>query len=217
MTRLLNILVKQFRRVVWITQNLSKIIDGYKYASNLRAPLGGSADVEHPVIELPEDASDNPLRKYFYAHGEGRGITKWDHYFDIYNRHLKKFIGHEVRVLEIGVHSGGSLEMWKNYFGPQAHIYGLDIEESCKKYSDPRNNIEVFIGSQGDKAFWKSFKEKIPVVDVIIDDGSHNADDQIITLEEMLPHLRPGGVYVCEGNKRIMKGITWYFTGLVMN
>jgi hypothetical protein len=35
----------------------------------------------------------NPLRDYFEAHHEGRGIWKWDHYFVMYHRHLSKFVG----------------------------------------------------------------------------------------------------------------------------
>jgi hypothetical protein len=35
-------------------------------------------------------------------------------------------------------------------------------------------------------------------VDVLIDDGGHHPEQQKVTLEEMLQHLRPGGVYICE-------------------
>src|SRR5262245_3116872 len=63
------------------------------------------------------DGPENPLQSYFDAHTEGRGIWKWTHYFDIYHRHLSKFIGREVHLLEIGVYSGGSLQMWRDYLG----------------------------------------------------------------------------------------------------
>src|SRR5438067_13766465 len=56
-------------------------------------------------------ASANPLRQFFDARSEGRGIWKWLHYFDIYDRHFSRFRGEAVHVLEIGVYSGGSLEM----------------------------------------------------------------------------------------------------------
>ena len=41
-----------------------------------------------------------------------RGIFKWHHYFDVYERHLARFRGSPVRVLEIGVKNGGSLSLW---------------------------------------------------------------------------------------------------------
>lgn len=44
---------------------------------------------------------------YFVTHNTGPGIWKWLHYFDIYHRHLQKFRGKEVNILEIGIYSGG--------------------------------------------------------------------------------------------------------------
>lgn len=138
----------------------------------------------------------NPLRSYFESHHEGRGIYKWLHYFDIYHRHLRKFVGRETRVVEIGVYGGGSLQMWRHYFGPKSQIFGVDIHEECKRCEGER--IRVFIGDQADRGFWSDFKDRVPAVDVIIDDGGHLPEQQLVTLEEMLPHLRPGGVYICE-------------------
>jgi hypothetical protein len=117
---------------------------------------------------------------FFEAHKKGHGIWKWNHYFDIYHRHFSRFRGQEVHVLEIGIYSGGSLEMWKDYFGAACRIYGVDIEPSCKAYED--NTVKVFIGDQADRSFWQRFKP----------------EQQMAALEELLPHLRPGGVYLCE-------------------
>ncbi len=138
----------------------------------------------------------NPLKSYFDSHKEGRGVWKWVHYFEIYHRHFSKFVGREVHVLEIGVYSGGSLQMWTEYFGPKCRVYGVDIEEACAAYQDDRTKI--IVGDQSDRRFWKRFKEENPAIDILIDDGSHEPEHQIVTLEEMLPHLRPGGVYLCE-------------------
>jgi len=138
----------------------------------------------------------NPLREYFEDHMEGRGIWKWEHYLDIYHRHLAKFRGQRVDVLEIGVYSGGSLEMWRSYFGERSHIYGVDIKQACKRYENDR--VSVFIGDQADRAFWSSFRRSVDGIDVVIDDGGHRPKQQRVTLEEMLPYLRPGGVYLCE-------------------
>lgn len=143
----------------------------------------------------PRDGA-NPLRAYFDSVAHGRGIWKWLHYFDIYHRHFQKFIGKEVRVVEVGIYSGGSLDMWKAYFGPKCRIYGVDIEQACKAYEDERTR--VFIGDQGDREFWKEFRQQVPDVDIVIDDGGHLPEQQIVTLEEMLPYLRRGGVYLCE-------------------
>jgi hypothetical protein len=142
----------------------------------------------------------------------GQGIWKWNHYFDIYDRHFRRFRGGEVQILEIGVYSGGSLEMWWDYFGSRCQIYGVDIEPTCKAYEG--DSIRVFVGDQGDRRFWKRFRSVVPRLDVVIDDGSHRPEDQIVTLEELLPYLRPGGVYLCEDVQGVFNGFALYVLGL---
>ena len=87
--------------------------------------------------------------------------------------------------------------MWRDYFGPNAHIYGVDINPDCKVYE--RDGIKVFIGDQADRSFWRDyFCTKVPKLDIVIDDGGHKYEQQVVSLEELLPHLRPNGVYLCE-------------------
>src|SRR4030081_2778881 len=70
------------------------------------------------VLNKPQEVSDqtNPLRDFFNRHRQGRGIWKWDHYFDIYHRHFSRFRGREVHVLEIGIYSGGRPAKRCGYF-----------------------------------------------------------------------------------------------------
>jgi hypothetical protein len=138
----------------------------------------------------------NPLWRHFDGNREGPGIWKWEHYFGIYHRHLAKFVGSAAHIVEVGVYSGGSLGMWRDYFGPRCRISGIDIEEACRIYARP--GIEIFIGDQADRHFWSEFRQVAPPIDVVLDDGGHEPEQQMVTLEETLPHLRPGGVYVCE-------------------
>lgn len=142
------------------------------------------------------DHEENPLATYFNAHRDGPGIWKWQHYFELYHRHFQKFVGKKSTVLEIGVYSGGSLGMWKHYFGKQCQIFGVDIQQDCRVYSD--DQIKIAIGDQGDPKFWTSFKAQTPMLDVVIDDGGHKPEQQLTTFQEILPHIRPGGVYLCE-------------------
>jgi hypothetical protein len=146
-----------------------------------------SSEDEHPA---------GPIEAYAKAHTTGLGIHKWDHYLPVYDRHFAKFRGTEVHILEIGVFSGGSLEMWRDYFGPKAHIYGVDVREACLSYETDRTRI--FIGDQSDAAFWAKFRAEVPNLDIVVDDGGHRAPEQIATIEGLLPHMRPGGVFVCE-------------------
>jgi hypothetical protein len=170
-----------------------------------------------PDYSEPTDSPNlsNPLRAFFEARTEGPGIWKWNHYFDIYDRHFSRFRGQDVRVLEIGIYSGGSLEMWRDYFGPRSQIYGVDIQPACKAYES--DFVKVFIGDQADRNFWKHFKNEAQPIDIVIDDGGHLPEQQIVTFEELLPHLRPGGVYLCEDVQGTFNSFASYVYGFAQN
>ena len=136
----------------------------------------------------------NDLEKYFRENTE-RGVGKWAHYFDVYDRHFCKYRNKELIILEIGVSQGGSLQMWKHYFGNKAKIYGIDINPICKFEEE---NIEILIGSQEDRKFLQEVKRKIPKLDILIDDGGHTMKQQKVTFEELFPHIKEEGVYLCE-------------------
>lgn len=135
------------------------------------------------------------LEKYF-RNNTGRLIYKWDHYFDVYERHFKRFRNKEITILEIGVSQGGSLQMWKDYFGDRAKTFGIDIDPRCKNLEE--ENIKIFIGSQSDKKFLRKVKEQMPKIDIIIDDGGHTMKQQIVSYEALFDHLKEDGVYLCE-------------------
>ena len=147
---------------------------------------------------LGSDSADssNPLWDHFCQNKTGPGIWKWTHYFDAYHRHFSRFRGQAVNLLEIGIYSGGSLPMWLAYLGDKSKIYGVDIEDACKSYESDR--IQVFIGDQEDRTFWKRFRDSAPEIQILVDDGGHTPEQQMVTLEEMLPVMPPGSVYMCE-------------------
>ena len=107
------------------------------------------------------------LRRYFDANTD-RQIMKWDHYFDIYERHFSAYRGREISMLEIGVAHGGSLQMWHHYFGPQARIVGLDIDERCREFVDTGVTIEI--GSQADRPFLARVAREHGPFDIVLDD-----------------------------------------------
>ena len=92
----------------------------------------------------------NDLEKYF-TNNKGWLIHKWMHYFDIYDMHFSRFRNTSVNIVEIGVFQGGSLRMWKDYFGDKCKIYGIDINPDCLVFSE--DQIEIIIGSQDDDIF----------------------------------------------------------------
>ena len=138
---------------------------------------------------------DNPLEQYFEAH-QGRQIHKWVHYWDIYHRHLQKYRGTPAVIVEFGIQYGGSSQMWREYFGPDAKIYGVDIDPRCKAWEE--ESFQVFIGDQGDPDFLRRIADEIGPVDVVIEDGGHFPLHQITTFEVFYPLIRRGGVFLIE-------------------
>ena len=98
-------------------------------------------------------------------------------------------------VLEIGVSTGRSLKMWKEYFNG-SQIYGWDILDL--KYLN-EDNINIFVIDQGKKEQIDNFfLNNLIGFDFVIDDGSHLLDDQIISLFTLFPHLNSGAIYIIE-------------------
>jgi Methyltransferase domain len=140
-------------------------------------------------------ARGNPLEAYF-RQNRGRLIHKWIHYFEIYDRHFAPFRNKPVTVVEFGVYHGGSLQMWKQYFGRKARIVGVDVDPRCKDLTEDR--VEVVIGDQEDREFLRGLRAQLGQVDIVIDDGGHKMAQQIATFEEMWPAVRDGGVMLVE-------------------
>lgn len=137
----------------------------------------------------------NPLAEYYF-NNFGRQINKWHHYFEIYHRHFAAFRGRSPVVVEIGISQGGSLQMWHDYFGPGARIVGIDVQPRCRQFED--ESTTILIGDQADRGFLAEVRRRVPHIDILIDDGGHEMDQQIVTFEELYPHVQPNGIYLCE-------------------
>ncbi|MGK7861804.1 glycosyltransferase 61 family protein [Falsiroseomonas sp. E2-1-a4] len=115
-------------------------------------------------------------------------------YLDIYEYFLEDFRKNEVQILEFGVGGGASLRTWLDFF-PLAKIIGADPNAACRAFSGPRAIIET--GAYDDPAFLSDLAERYDP-SVVIDDGSHFWDHQILCLKHLFPVVRPGGFYIIE-------------------
>ena len=84
---------------------------------------------------------------------------KFKNYFPIYEKLFDKYRDKKITFVEIGVLSGGSLKMWKKYFGEGSRIIGIDLNPKAKNFEN--DEIEIFIGSQSDESFWENFFKKV--------------------------------------------------------
>ena len=144
---------------------------------------------------MDQQANGSVLIDYFENH-EHRMIHKWMHYFEIYERHFSQFRNKPISLLEFGVLHGGSLQMWKHYFGPQAKIYGADINPRCAELAE--DQISILLADQESRESLRSICNTLPPFDIIIDDGGHTMLQQATTFEELWGQLKIGGIYLIE-------------------
>jgi hypothetical protein len=138
------------------------------------------------------------LHSIFLDNG-GKIIHKWIHYFEIYESHFERFTGKSPVIFEIGVFAGGSIQMWKEYFGEDCTVVGIDIDPACKsQHEDEGNRIFVETGDQSDSGFLRDVVSKYGNPDIVIDDGSHIMEHLLSTFQTLYPELKNNGVYLVE-------------------
>lgn len=134
---------------------------------------------------------DELCKKYKAHKGEDK-LSRY--YLEAYEKHFGHRREEKLRLLEIGVQSGGSLRVWADYF-PNAEIVGVDINENCMRHQRwMPERVKIKIGDQSSMAFLAT----LGLYDIIIDDGSHMMAHQKFTLTAMWHSLNGGGTYIIE-------------------
>jgi demethylmacrocin O-methyltransferase len=116
-------------------------------------------------------------------------------YTELYERLFLQWKDDPIKIFEIGVAGGGSLQMWQSYF-PKARIFAVDILDTSQ-FSNAR--VTTLIADQANRDHLQS---AIAVsgsdIDVLIDDGGHTMEQQQVSLGFLFRHVKPGGYYVIE-------------------
>ena len=100
-------------------------------------------------------------------------------------------------MLEIGIDTGASMMMWRDYFS-KADVYGIDLNIPPSVQGQPRLYPGIADQENTDQlrtllASWKN-----PLFDFIIDDGGHHVKQQRVSFEFLWAHVKPGGLYIIE-------------------
>jgi hypothetical protein len=104
-------------------------------------------------------------------------------YIPFYEQHLPK---DPNRILEIGVKEGASIKMWLEYF-PESEVHGLDlfIENDpieLLKWAEENGYSHRLFLHKGNQCDWEMLEQlRKHDFDIVIDDGSHNSRDQMMT------------------------------------
>jgi hypothetical protein len=96
-----------------------------------------------------------------------------------------------------GYRPGGSLKAWRDFF-PNAHVTGFDVQPDTQLAGE--NRIRTFLCDSTDRAQVEAAlaDAELAAFDLVVDDGSHVDSDQLLTLRNLLPYVRPLGFYVVE-------------------
>jgi cephalosporin hydroxylase len=132
-----------------------------------------------------------------YATDKGDAFHRFagESFLDVYERYFAPWRHRPVTLLEIGVHQGESLRMWREFF-PFGRIFGLDIDPACKVHEGDRIHVEI--GSQDDPEALERLVRRTGPLSAVIDDGSHVNTLTLASLRWLFPHVAPGGLYAIE-------------------
>lgn len=118
-------------------------------------------------------------------------------YLDIYEKLLSCFDQRKtVRILEIGVRNGASVNMFLERF-PNANVVGLDIEDCVFEPYDAERYSFVK-GDQSNESLLQKVAQQHGMFDLILDDGSHCVEDYKASFHVLYKFVTQNGFYVIE-------------------
>jgi glycosyltransferase involved in cell wall biosynthesis/predicted O-methyltransferase YrrM len=129
-------------------------------------------------------------------------------YCEVYGKYLNDLLDKSGNMLEIGTKTGGSAVLW-NKLLPNFNICLLDkqniLEQDNKNRLDlSKINYITHVRGAYEEPTRDEIKNLYPEkFDFITEDGSHELEDQIRSIDLYLPLLKPGGIMVIEDIQQI--------------
>lgn len=136
------------------------------------------------------------VRDAYVAH-DGYVSDKWSSYLTVYEELFSALKTKPIRLLEIGVQNGGSLQIWRRYFPNAVAIVGCDFDPRVAKLR-PGPKIHLVVGDITSASTVESIKRVCPEYDIVIDDGSHRSEHIIAAFQQLFPLVAPGGLFIAE-------------------
>lgn len=142
--------------------------------------------------------AEDDLLQTHYARHDGKISDKWKSYLEFFDEIFAPYKDQPIRILEIGIQNGGSLEIWARYFTRAEHIIGCDIAPAAAELSFADSRIEVIVGDANLPVSFSRIRAISDGFDIIIDDGSHCSNDIVRSFALYFSILREGGLYIAE-------------------
>jgi hypothetical protein len=128
---------------------------------------------------------------------ENNQLAKWVNpkhsYVESAYGSLFKRIRLTKNVLEIGIWTGGSHLLWRDYF-PEATVVGIDIAH-CVALDNQQRIVQIIADAYTEKTS-DMFKDNF--FDLIIDDGPHTVESMKLAIQNYLPKLTDTGIMCIE-------------------
>jgi len=144
---------------------------------------------------LNEFNLDSDFLNQGYSEGGTDKNTCHSYIENFYEKVFEPYKESKIDLLEIGIETGGSLKLWKEYFLNSKSIIGIDISDG--KIDQRYRNIDGVTINIGD-AYDEKFSKKFEQFDIIIDDGPHTLESQLKSVELYLPKLKEDGLFIIE-------------------
>ena len=146
------------------------------------------------------------LREIFSSH-QGKLSDKWNFYLVEYERLIAPYVDRPVRLLEIGVQNGGSIEIWSKVFENSEKIVGCDIDPKCGllTFEDPQ--ISIVVGDVSISSTRDLIRAQSLFFDIIIDDGSHKSSDIVKVFANYFGIVSSEGVFIAEDPLQLLARI----------
>ena len=198
---------EELKTIYWKLNRL-----GLVNCSNEILFLHGSKNVKKHRDYLEHQAKNKSnLSTIMEKNGSDKSTSH--NYTELYESIFSKFRNEKINIFEMGLGTnntnlgsnmgisgkpGASLRGWTEYF-KKSNVYGADIDRDILFEEE---NISTFwcdqTNQQSIKDMWHGNKLKDLLFDIIIDDGLHEFEANLIFLENSIHKLKPGGYYIVE-------------------
>lgn len=122
--------------------------------------------------------------------------SKFHNYTKVYANYFNHIRKNSIKFLEIGIQKGNSVKLWESYF-PNAELHFIDIDDSFIKYYSSRS-LYHYVDQENFAEMDQLASSLGGNFDVIIDDGGHTMNQQIVSFQALFPYVNSGGLYIIE-------------------
>lgn len=160
-------------------------------------------------VEVIQNITETPLCKLAFKYGTDKCPKIRHSYTPFYYELFRDRRRRVKKLLEIGIgfkrkekgkqyelyQVGASLMMWRDFF-PNAEIYGIDIHPDTFIKGE---RLHTYYCDQSNKEQLEALIREIGSdIDIVIDDGSHIHQHQVISARVLMPLLQKDVAYLIE-------------------